>query len=61
MKPFEVAVNALSSRDAELLIAEKIGEFVIKKLDGSMSDFGKKLKGCLKNESSKNGKLTSSI
>ena len=39
MKSFEVAVNALSSRGADLL--ERVVEFALKKLNGSMSDIRK--------------------
>ena len=41
LKLFEVAVNALSSRGADLLVTERVIEFALKKLDGSMSDIGK--------------------
>ena len=33
-----MAVNALSSLNAVFLVAEGVVEFVLKKLDGSMSD-----------------------
>ena len=39
LKLFEVTVNALSSRGADLL--ERVVEFALKKLNGSMSDIRK--------------------
>ena len=41
MKPFVVVVDTLSSRDVDLLVAKKAGEFVLKNLDGSMLYTGK--------------------
>ena len=40
MKSFEVAVKAPSSRDTDLLVAERAVYFILNKLDGSMSDTG---------------------
>ena len=53
MKPLEMAVNALSSCNAVFLVAEGVVEFVLKKLDGSMSDTGVKVKYCLKRRTQK--------